>query len=226
MAIKPCICIFGAGSQIARNTFKNQFKNYEIYPFSSFTSGHKISEYKLIKYKNTSEVKKILETKFNKITLIFFNSLSIDSLIINKSRKEILKELDEGVLKSHEIVKSVLPIMIKNNWGRIIFIGSSRALKGDSGISGYMISKYASLGYSKSISKEYGKFGITSNYLSLGLFDTNLLKEVKDRDYKNIIRNTDTRSIGDYKSLSHAIKFIINSKYTTGSIINVDGGYM
>ncbi len=225
--MKQTICIFGAGSEIARNVFKNNFKNFNILPYSSYSNIKKIKELNLIRYKSSNQVlNSIKKLKTSKISLIFFNNLSLHSLLINKSKAELLEEINEGLLNPHEVVSKILPIMINNNWGRIIFIGSSRALKGDSGISGYMTSKYATLGYSKSISKEYGKFGITSNYLSLGLFKTNLLKKVKKNDYKNIIRNTDTRSLGEFKSISNAIKFVINSNYVTGSTINIDGGYM
>jgi len=225
--MKQTICIFGAGSEIARNVFKNNFKNFNILPYSSYSNIKKIKELNLIRYKSSNQVlNSIKKLKTSKISLIFFNNLSLHSLLINKSKAELLEEINEGLLNPHEVVSKILPIMINNNWGRIIFIGSSRALKGDSGISGYMTSKYATLGYTKSISKEYGKFGITSNYLSLGLFKTNLLKKVKKNDYKNIIRNTDTRSLGEFKSISNAIKFVINSNYVTGSTINIDGGYM
>jgi NAD(P)-dependent dehydrogenase (short-subunit alcohol dehydrogenase family) len=227
MAIKPIICIFGGGSEIARKTFKNNFKAFDVLPYSSYTNINKISEYNLLRYKNPNKVLKDLKLKkSSKITTIFFNNLSVSNLLINKSKKELYTEINEGLLKSHELINKILPLMIKNKWGRIIFIGSSRALKGDAGIGGYMASKYAALGYSKSISKEYGKLGITSNYLSLGLFNTNLLKEVKNTDLKNIIRNTDTRSLGDYKSIANAIKFLIKSNYVTGSTINIDGGFM
>ena len=123
-------------------------------------------------------------------------------------------------------MKKILPLMIKNRWGRVIFCGSSRALRTSPGISGYSSAKYASLGYCKTLSKEYASLGITSNYLSLGLFNSPLLKKVKKNDLINLLRNTDTKEIGDYNSVSNAINFIINSNYVTGSIIPIDGGFI
>ena len=226
MEIKPLILIFGASSKIARKTFESNFKNYEIIGYSRFANLKKIKEYKVFRFKNSEEILKIItKNKYNKVIAIFFESYSISNLIINKSKNELLDEIKKGIINSHQIVGKILPIMIKHRWGRIVHVGSSRALKGDAGISGYMTTKYAALGYSKSISREYGRFGITSNYLSLGLFDTPLLSKVKKNDLKNILRNTDTRSIGNIKSVANALKFIIDSDYVTGSTINVDGGY-
>ena len=109
--------------------------------------------------------------------------------------------------------------------GKNYFFGSSRALKTDVGISGYSLAKFASLAYCKSLSKEYGSYGVTSNYIRLGLFKSPLLKNVKKKTLKKLLEETDTKSLGDFDSLKNALDFIIKSKYVTGSIIPVDGGF-
>ena len=219
------IYIFGAGSKIARKAIGN-LNNYNILGFAKKTKIRSITEYKTIRIKSYEECGKYInKINSSRNILIFMETLSISNLIVNKSKKEIKDEIDVNLINPHIVIKSVLPLLIKNRWGRIIFAGSSRALKSDTGISGYTLSKFASLGYSKSLSKEYGRFGITSNYLSLGLFESPLLEKLKKTDYEKILKNTDTKSIGDYESISNALEFIINSKYVTGSKINIDGGF-
>ena len=115
--------------------------------------------------------------------------------------------------------------MLKKNWDRIIFCESSGALKTDIGSAGYSSSKYATLGYCKTLSKEYARYGVTSNYLSLGLFNTSLYLKLNKKIKNNLLNNTDTRSVGDYSSILNAINFIIKSNYVTGSIIPIDGGF-
>jgi short-subunit dehydrogenase len=222
---KPTIIIFGAGSSIARNTFKN-IKDYNIIGFTRFSKLSAIKEYKVHRYNKFKSLNRIISNiKSNKIILIFMETLSISNLIINKNKNELMKEINANIISPHNIIKSILPKMLKNRWGRIVFCGSSRALKTDSGISGYVAGKYATLGYCKVLSKEYARFGITSNYLSLGLFNSTLFEQLTKSTKRDLIKNTDTRSIGDYKSIYNAINFIINSNYVTGSIIPVDGGF-
>ena len=219
------ILIFGAGSKVARETFKN-LKSYNIIGFSRYSKISDIKEYPVLRYKNLNLIKKTIEkTKTKKIVLVFMETLSISNLVINKSETELLKEIKASLINPHNIVKKILPLMIKNRWGRVIFCGSSRALRTSAGISGYSSAKYASLGYCKTLSKEYASLGITSNYLSLGLFNSPMLKKVKKNDLINLLQNTDTKKIGDYNSVSNAINFIINSSYVTGSIIPIDGGF-
>ena len=63
--------------------------------------------------------------------------------------------------------------MFEQKWGRIIFFGSSRALKTDIGLAD-ILQVNMSIDIAK-LSKEYARYGITSNYLSLGIFDTPLI---------------------------------------------------
>ena len=222
---KTQILIIGGASKIAREVFKLNHE-YDVVGFSKFSKVKKIKEYKLVKYKNISLIKKhITKIKNKKIVLIIMQASSNSNIIINKSSKELLNDMNSNFLNFHEIIKFVLPHMLKQSWGRIIFCGSSRALKTDVGLGGYSSGKYASLGYCKTLSKEYARFGITSNYLSLGIFDTPLYSSLNKKIKKDLLDNTDTRSVGDYTSIFNAINFLIKSNYATGSIIPVDGGF-
>ncbi len=222
---KTQILIIGGASKIARQAFKKK-NDYDVVGFSKFSKVKKIKEYKLIKYKNISSIKKhIDQIKNKKIVLILMQAASSSNIIINKTSKELLNDMNSNFLNFHEIIKSVLPYMLKQNWGRIIFCGSSRAFKTDVGLAGYSSGKYASLGYCKTLSKEYARYGITSNYLSFGTFDTPLYLRLTKKIKQDLLKNTDTRTVGDYESVFNAINFLIKSNYVTGSIIPIDGGF-
>ena len=202
------ILIIGGGSKIARETF-------------ALTE-----EYRVVKYKNIRSFKNHLDKKKNnKIVLLFMEASSNSKIILNKSSKELLDDMRSNFLNFHDIIKLVLPHMLRQQWGRIIFCGSSRALKTDVGIGGYSSGKYALLGYSKTLSKEYARYGVTSNYLSLGLFKTSLYLKLNKKIKNNLLNNTDTKNIGDYESVLNAINFVIKSNYVTGTIIPIDGGF-
>ena len=219
------ILIIGGAAKIARETFKSN-DVYEVIGFSKFSKRKKIKEYTLVKYKNISVIKKYInKIKDEKIVLILMQANSSSNIIINKSSRELLNDIKSNFLNFHEIVKLVLPHMLKKNWGRIIFFGSSRALKTDVGLAGYSSGKYALLGYCKTLSKEYARYGITSNYLSLGLFETPLYLNLSEKIKKKLLNSTDTRTVGDYLSVLNTIDFLVKSNYVTGSIIPIDGGF-
>jgi len=219
------IILIGTGSKIARETFK--LKNeYDIVGFSRFSKNKEIKEYKVKKYKNIHSIKNHLKKEKNrKIVLLFMEASSKSKIILNKNSRELLNEMKSNFLNFHDIVKLALPYMLKQSWGRIIFCGSSGALKTDIGSSGYSASKYATLGYCKTLSKEYARYGVTSNYLSLGLFNTSLYLKLSSKIKSELIKSTDTRGTGDYESILNGINFLVKSNYVTGSIIPIDGGF-
>ena len=114
--------------------------------------------------------------------------------------------------------------MIRNNWGRVINISSTGGLRGDIGTALYTSSKNASLGLFKVLSKEYAKFNITFNTISLGSFNTGMFYKLTKKIQLKIIENIPSKKNGSFKNILNGIKFIKNSNYVNGSVINIDGG--
>lgn len=224
MAIDNLI-IFGAGSFLAKKILKKinarkiiciskslkKFKKKNLYIFKDYGRNNK------------KKIDKLMSGKKN--TVLFMGNYTKDNLIHNKSKSEITKEINLSVIDCFENAKNISKIMIKENFGTIIFFGSSRGLKSDVGISGYSISKNAINGLSKSISREMARFNITSNYLSLGFFESPLFDKIDTKTKIKLIDKTDKKNPGDINSVINSIYFLYKSRYVTGSIIKIDGGY-
>ena len=114
--------------------------------------------------------------------------------------------------------------MIKNNFGRIIHFSSTKVLDGEVGTALYSASKSFLNGLSASIAREYGKFNITSNVLSLGYFNSTLWEAIPNKIKKERLKDIPSRKLGSTKNISNAIEFIINSEYVNKSTIKIDGG--
>jgi len=220
------VVIFGAGSFLAKKIIKRiNFK--KAICFSKTLNKNSSKSKKILFFKsylgNKEKINKLLNKK--KITVIFFNNTTFDNLILNKSHSEISKEISENIINTFDNAREISKVLVKNNFGRLIFVNSTRALKGDVGTSGYSISKHGILGMMKSFSKELSRFNVTSNCLSLGFFESPLFKKISKKTRSNLLGKCDNKSIGDIDSLANAIKFISNSNYVTGSTVFVDGGY-
>ena len=95
-----------------------------------------------------------------------------ENLLLNLNFNKIKPTIESNVISSLKIAKKILPLMIKYNFGRFIFLSSKKAEKGSEGNILYSFSKSGLHGLSRSISKEYRKFNITSNIISLGYFNS------------------------------------------------------
>ena len=56
-------------------------------------------------------------------------------------------------------------------------------------------------------------------------FDTGLFKKLDNEIKREILKKIPSNKTGNFKDIYNAIKFLTDSGYVNGSIINIDGGY-
>ena len=167
--MKSIYIINGINSELAQLFLKKLKQNNVII-------GLHRSAYKGLKNKNVILIKSeknivtIIENKFKgkkKIIFLNFAAMRDENLLLNLNFNKIKPTIESNVISSLKIAKKILPLMIKYNFGRFIFLSSKKAEKGSEGNILYSFSKSGLHGLSRSISKEYRKFNITSNIISL-----------------------------------------------------------
>ena len=116
--------------------------------------------------------------------------------------------------------------MMKNKWGRIIFISSVVGISGNQGQSNYAASKAGLIGFAKSVSKEMGARNITSNVIAPGYIETDMTSFLSEENKENIIEQLSIKRIGKPEDISNVVSFLSSeeSEYITGQVISVDGG--
>lgn len=163
-------------------------------------------------------------TKLNNIVFINLAAVVIDNLAPNITQGEILKTYETNVFSNIYFVKYLSIKMIEQKWGRFIFFSSSKASKGDAGVSIYSSSKTSLIGYSRSLSKELGRYNITSNLISLGYFEGSMWNRLEDKKKLELLKEVPTKKIGNALNILNVINMLIKSDYVSGSNINIDGG--
>ena len=159
-----------------------------------------------------------------KISLLNMSAKKYDDLLVNHDLNLWDESISLNLTSPFYFAKLLIPLMIKNKWGRFMFVTSTGGMRGDIGTVSYSTSKTGLLGLSRVISKEYSKFNITSNVISLGTFDTGLFHNLSEKKRKEILETIPSKSAGDIDNIINAVNFIIKSDYVNGSIINIDGG--
>jgi NAD(P)-dependent dehydrogenase (short-subunit alcohol dehydrogenase family) len=133
-----------------------------------------------------------------------------------------------GVLNSmrHEI-----PLMLKTGGGAIVNNSSVAGHVGLAEVSIYMASKHAVEGLTKSIALEFAKQNIRVNAVAPGVIATDMLdrfagKEGEIRD--SLASITPAGRIGTGDEIAAAVLYLCSddAKFTTGTSLVVDGGYL
>ncbi len=100
----------------------------------------------------------------------------------------------------------VLPGMIKNGFGTMLFLGSSSAYEGFANSSIYCSSKHGLLGYCRSLAEEYRGSGIKVTCLSSGTINTKMSLALS-----KVHKGQDPKTFIDVKEVSKLIIDLIYS---------------
>ncbi len=183
--------------------------------------------YKKLDLKNFQNIRNFVSTNkkiLKNIKFINLATITSDKMINKIQPVDLLNVFKINIFSNILFCKELLPIMLDQNYGRFVFFTSTRASRGDVGISLYSASKEGLAGFSRCLAKEYSRFDITSNCLKLGYFNTKLFKNISNRIKNKLLNEIPSKKLGDSKNISNAIKTIVDSNYINGSIINIDGG--
>ena len=149
-----------------------------------------------------------------------------DNIMPRMKEEEWLEVIQTNLTGSFYASQRAIKLMMKNKWGRIIFISSVVGISGNQGQANYAASKAGLIGLSKSISKEMGSRNITSNVVAPGYIETDMTSFLDDQNKENIIEQLSIKRIGKPEDISNIVSFLCSdeSEYITGQVIPVDGG--
>ena len=149
-----------------------------------------------------------------------------DNIMPRMKEDEWLEVIQTNLTGSFYTSQRAIKLMMKNKWGRIIFISSVVVISGNQGQANYAASKAGLIGLSKSISKEMGSRNITSNVVAPGYIETDMTSFLDDQNKENIIEQLSIKRIGKPEDISNIVSFLCSdeSEYITGQVIPVDGG--
>ena len=160
---------------------------------------------------------------------------SVEILVNNAggSRKFTLQASEEqweealtlNFTRQRQLTHKLLPQMMARNWGRVVNItGKSEP----EGINGAFCAKAAMHSWSKGLSREVGRHGITVNSVPPG----RIISEQILRNYPPEFRKKESEediAVGEYgqpEDIANLVCFLASprSRYITGAVIPVDGG--
>lgn len=164
---------------------------------------------------------------FGKIDLVVNNAgIAEDKLFTDITSNEWTKMLDINLTGVFNVTQSALSSMLCNHSGQIVNISSIWGLVGASCEVAYSTTKGAIIAFTKALAKEVGPSNICVNAIAPGVIATDMTACYSDVEIDVLKENTPLGKIGTAEDIAQAVLFLANSKFITGEVINISGGFV
>lgn len=189
----------------------------------------KVYPYKL-DFEKSEEVKQLFDyiiSKEGKLDILICNAgITIDKLILRATQEDFEKVTKVNLEGYFLCAKYASASMIKNRWGRIIFIGSVSGLVGNIGQSIYSTTKSALTGFTKTLAKELGPRGITVNTIAPGFVNTEMTEKLPNEYIQRLKQSIPMKRFATPEEIAECVYFLSSEEtsFFTGQTLVIDGG--
>ncbi len=149
-----------------------------------------------------------------------------DNLLLRMSDAEWDDVISTNLRSVFVACRAGAKAMLSNRYGRIVNVGSVSGVAGNAGQSNYAAAKAGLIGFTKSLSKEVGKRGITANVVAPGFIRTDMTENLPDKIKDGVKSATSLARMGEPEEIAAAVEFLTGERagYVTGQVLVVDGG--
>ncbi|UDY25137.1 beta-ketoacyl-ACP reductase [Nocardioides sp. Kera G14] len=147
-----------------------------------------------------------------------------DTLLLRMGDDDWADVIDTNLTSAFRLAKRASKGMLRARSGRLIFISSVVGLLGSAGQANYAASKSGLIGFSRSLARELGPRGITSNVIAPGFIDTDMTAELSEEQREAIRAQVPLGRYGDPAEIAEAALWLASAGYVSGAVIPVDGG--
>lgn len=152
--------------------------------------------------------------------------------VVRDTPLALMEDTDwHGVLRPnldgvYHVCRAVVEQMMKRRRGVIVNLSSIAGLHGNAGQANYAAAKAGIVAFTKSVSKEVGRYGIRANVVAPGFIETDPVLSLPAERLDRARQEVSLRRLGTADEVADLISFLVSdrSAYITGAVVQIDGG--
>ena len=168
-----------------------------------------------------------VEEKLGPIEIVVANAgITKDTLLLRMSEDDFDSVIATNLGGTFRVVKRASKGMLRARFGRVILISSVVGLYGSAGQINYSASKSGLIGIARSLTRELGARGITTNVVAPGFIETDMTAELSDDTQAEYKKNIPAGRFASPDEVAGVVTWIASddAAYISGAVIPVDGG--
>ena len=150
--------------------------------------------------------------------------ITADTLLLRMSDEDWDRVIETNLTSAFRLSRRASKGMLRARKGKLIFISSVVGLLGSAGQTNYAASKSGLIGLSRSLARELGARGITSNVVSPGFIETDMTDVLTDEQRSAIKAQVPLGRYAAPAEVADAVLWLSRADYVSGAVIPVDGG--
>ena len=163
--------------------------------------------------------------RFGRIDVLINNAgITRDGLVMRMKEEDYDDVMNTNLKGTFNMCRHITKIMLKQRAGTIINMSSVVGLMGNAGQVNYAASKAGVFGLTKAVARELGSRHITVNAIAPGYIETEMTGVLSDKVKKTMFGQIPLKRFGTTQEVAQTVNFLIENKYVTGQVIEVNGG--
>lgn len=137
------------------------------------------------------------------------------------------RQIDTCLYGAIHCCHAAAPHLERSGAGRIVSLIGDSSRVGESGLAIVAAARAGVIGLSKSLAREFGRFGTTVNVVSLGLVETAHDRDWVDANRDKLVRLYPLRRLGLPGDVAPMVALLASEHggWITGQVLSISGGY-
>ena len=187
-------------------------------------------EYNVVDVTNFNEIQNTVKkiTTNNNIDILINNAgiTGPTTELWNYNNDEWNKIVQINLMGTFYCCKSIVPNMIKNNYGRIVNVASVAGKDGNPNASAYSSAKAGIIGLTKSLGKELADKNIAVNAVTPSTANTKILNQMSEKHVKYMLSKVPRARFLELKEFSSLVCWLSSEEnsFSTAAVFDISGG--
>lgn len=164
---------------------------------------------------------------FGRIDILVNNAgITKDNLLMRMKEADWDAVININLKGTFNCCKSVVKLMMKQKYGKIVNVASVVGIMGNAGQGNYAASKAGIIGFTKSLARELASRNINVNAVAPGFIATAMTDSLPESAKESLIKQIPLQRLGKPEDVADLVGYLVSDKaaYITGQTIAVDGG--